>query len=83
MCNATFGASPVSSFTFAASASFSWTVRGVPGVPNTLNRVPELPKAHDGNSMTWPASCSAMDANEVIVSLLDRGGSTVRPLCAV
>jgi hypothetical protein len=38
-----------------------------------LNRVPELPNAHDGSSIAWWASCSVMDSNEVIVSLLDRG----------
>ena len=30
---------------------FSWIVRGVPGVPKTLNRVPEFPNAHEGSSM--------------------------------
>jgi hypothetical protein len=44
---------PVSSFTFAASAIFSCTVLGVPGEPKTLKRVPELPNAHEGSSMTW------------------------------
>ena len=43
MCSATLGASPVNRCTVAASAIFSSTVRGVPGVPKTLNRVPELP----------------------------------------
>ena len=43
MCRATDGASPVKRCTVAASATFSSTVRGVPGVPKTLNRVPELP----------------------------------------
>ncbi len=43
MCRATVGASPVYSWTVAASAIFSCTVRGVPGEPNTLKRVPELP----------------------------------------
>src|SRR5829696_8713954 len=72
MCSATFGASPVSSFTFAASAIFSWTVRGVPGVLKTLNRVPELPKAQDGSSMAWWASWSAMESKEVMkVASLD------------
>ncbi len=41
----TFGASPVSAFTWAASAIFSHGSRGVPGVVNTLNRVPEFPYA--------------------------------------
>ena len=43
MCSATDGASPVKRCTAAASAIFSSTVRGVPGEPKTLNRVPELP----------------------------------------
>ena len=51
MCSATVGASPVNRCTTAASAIFSRTVRGVPGVPNTLNRVPEFPNAHEGSSI--------------------------------
>jgi hypothetical protein len=51
MCNATLGARPVNRWTVAASAIFSWTVRGVPGVLNTLNRVPEFPNAHEGSSI--------------------------------
>ena len=43
MCSATVGARPVNRCTVAASAIFSSTVRGVPGEPNTLKRVPELP----------------------------------------
>ena len=43
MCSDTRGASPVTAFTCAASAIFSNGSRGVPGVVNTLNRVPELP----------------------------------------
>ncbi len=43
MCSATDGASPVNRCTAAASAIFSCTERGVPGEPNTLKRVPELP----------------------------------------
>src|ERR1700712_472070 len=66
MCRATLGASPVSSFTLAASASFSWMVRGVPGVPKTLNRVPELPNAQDGSSITCSPSRSVMAAKDVI-----------------
>ena len=49
--------------TVAASAIFSSTVRGVPGVENTLNRVPELPKAHEGSSMAWAASWGEMASN--------------------
>src|SRR6185503_4152402 len=32
---------------------FSCGVRGTPRCANTLNRVPELPNAHDGSSMRW------------------------------
>ncbi len=49
------GARPVKRCTWAASAIFSCTVRGVPGWPNTLNRVPELPNAQEGSSI----GCSA------------------------
>jgi len=45
MCRATVGASAVCLLTCAASAIFSKGSRGVPGVPNTLKRVPELPNA--------------------------------------
>ena len=84
MCSATEGASPVNRCTVAASATFSSTVRGVPGVPNTLNRVPELPNAHDGTSIAWPSSCGAICLN-VFISRLVRsswvgGSSGVREL---
>ena len=49
MCRATLGATPVNRCTWAASAIFSCGVRGTPGWANTLNRVPELPNAHDGS----------------------------------
>src|SRR6478609_3506543 len=76
MWRATFGARPVKRLTVAASAIFSSTERGVPGVPNTLNRVPELPKAHEGSSMAWPSSWGAIWLNVVIVTSLlgGRGG---------
>ena len=51
MCSATLGASPVEACTCAASASFSNGSRGTPCCANTLNRVPELPYAHDGTSI--------------------------------
>src|SRR5215207_5868151 len=51
MCSATLGATPVNRCTVAASAIFSCGVRGTPGWANTLNRVPELPKAQDGVSI--------------------------------
>jgi hypothetical protein len=35
----------------SASAIFSHGSLGTPGCENTLNRVPELPKAHDGSSI--------------------------------
>src|SRR3954454_829138 len=50
MCSDTRGASPVAALTCAASEIFSTGVRGVPGVLNTLNRVPELPYAQLGTS---------------------------------
>src|SRR5690242_1837352 len=56
MCSATRGASPVSSWTLAASEIFSYGSRGTPGWVNTLNRVPELPNAHDGSSISCSSS---------------------------
>jgi hypothetical protein len=56
MCRATLGATPVYRWTVAASAIFSSGVRGTPCWAKTLNRVPELPNAHDGVSMRWAAS---------------------------
>src|SRR6516165_220262 len=51
MCTATLGATPVTACTCAASSIFSCGVRGTPGWANTLNLVPVLPNAHDGNSI--------------------------------
>jgi hypothetical protein len=51
MCRATLGATPVNRWTVAASATFSYGSRGTPSCGNTLNRVPELPKAHDAVSI--------------------------------
>ena len=45
------GATPVYLCTWAASLAFSNGVRGTPGWPNTLNRVPLFPNAHDGSSI--------------------------------
>src|ERR1035437_2599687 len=56
MCRATEGDRPVYWLTWAASAIFSSMVRGVPGVVNTRNRVPELPNAHEGSSILWVSS---------------------------
>src|ERR1043165_5927568 len=53
MCSATLGATPVNRCTVAASSIFSCAVRGTPSCAKTLNRVPELPNAHDGVSMCW------------------------------
>ena len=53
--------------TFAASAIFSSGVRGVPGVPKTLKRVPELPNAQEGSSMAWVASAAETSLKDVIV----------------
>src|ERR1700761_703023 len=52
MCTAMRGATPVKRCTCAASSAFSHGVRGTPGWPNTLNRVPELPKAQEGSSIS-------------------------------
>ena len=45
------GATPVYLCTWAASSAFSYGVRGTPGWPNTLNRVPLFPNAQDGSSI--------------------------------
>src|SRR4051794_18898259 len=58
MWSATVGATPVYRWTCAASAIFSYGSRGTPAWANTLNRVPELPNAHDGSSIRWPRSVS-------------------------
>ncbi len=73
MCSATVGASPVYRCTCAASAIFSYGSRGVPGVENTLKRVPELPNAQLGSSICCRASWSPMPAKvgvDVIVHFL-------------
>src|SRR5919112_4755407 len=59
MCRATLGATPVKRCTVAASAIFSCGVRGTPSCAKTLNRVPELPNAHDGVSMCWRRSAAS------------------------
>src|SRR5215469_9998881 len=58
MCSAMLGAAPVKRCTCAASLIFSYGLRGTPGCGNTLNRGPELPNAHDGNSIGRVRSCS-------------------------
>src|SRR6478736_9213191 len=51
MCTATLGATPVNRCTCAASSIFSCGVRGVPGLANTLKRVPVFTNAQDGSSI--------------------------------
>src|SRR4249919_1315863 len=58
MCTAILGATPVKRCTCAASSAFSHGVRGTPGWPNTLNRVPEFPKAQEGSSISCPFSAA-------------------------
>jgi hypothetical protein len=70
MCRATVGATPVNACTWAASASFSWGVRGTPACVNTLNRVPEFPYAHDGVSTAWVLSAAFTAASSVTSGLL-------------
>src|SRR4051812_9319402 len=58
MCNDTDLATPVYFSTWAASSIFSYGSRATPAWANTLNRVPELPKAHDGISIHCRRSSS-------------------------
>jgi hypothetical protein len=51
MCTAMLGAAAVYLWTWAASSAFSYGVRGTPGWPNTLNRVPLFPNAQEGSSI--------------------------------
>src|SRR5664279_2776079 len=66
----TVGASPVSALTCAASAIFSYGFRGVPGVENTLNRVPEFPYAPVGPGRTarGPPICTRRYRHPALVS---------------
>ncbi len=66
MCSATVGDRPVYVFTWAASEIFSNGSRGVPGDPKTLNRVPELPNAHDGSSIACAARADEMSVRSVM-----------------
>src|SRR5271165_4388880 len=52
MCTAMLGTTPVKRWTWAASSAFSQGVRGTPGWPNTLNRVPVFPNAQEGSSIS-------------------------------
>src|SRR5450830_1152639 len=81
MWRATVGDRPVYLFTWAASAIFSCGVRGVPGVPNTLKRVPELPNAHEGSSMACWARADVIPERSVM-SMLIRFCVAVRFLAA-
>src|SRR5215208_1544365 len=72
MCRATVGAIPVKRCTWAASETFSKALRGTPGCPNTLKRVPELPNAQDGSSMRWVARAAFTASVSVVMSFLLR-----------
>src|SRR3954468_23223247 len=76
MCSATDGATPVKRCTCAASATFSNGFRGTPGWLNTLNRVPELPKAQDGNSMRCRASTDLTESGSTMEYLLSSDTSS-------
>src|SRR5215217_3221092 len=68
MCRATVGAIPVKRCTWAASETFSKALRGTPGWPNTLKRVPELPNAQDGSSMRWVARAALVAFTSVVIA---------------
>src|SRR5512132_502765 len=70
MCRATLGAIPVKRWTWAASDTFSKALRGTPGWPNTLKRVPELPNAQDGSSIRWVARAACTPAVSVVICAL-------------
>src|SRR5262245_28331910 len=72
MCSATLGADPVNRCTWAASAIFSYGLRGTPFWAKTLNLVPEFPNAHDGSSMLRSRSPSATRRSVVMcASIVD------------
>src|SRR6201999_2815982 len=76
MCRATLGATPVNRCTWAASSIFSSGVRGTPGCANTLNLVPVLANAHDGNSI-----CCAFSAAFTLATLCIRCPLADRAAC--
>ena len=78
MCSDTRGASPVSAFTWAASAIFSNGLRGAPGVVNTLNRVPELPYAQLGTSIV---NSSRPDRASIATVIASSSGSVGGGYC--
>src|ERR1700712_3911573 len=89
MCSETERATPVNASTWAASSSFSYGSRATPGWENTLNRVPELPNAHDGISIHWRLSSSLMllmssspSGSGEVEDLRDRLDALVGPLIA-
>src|SRR4051794_37494722 len=87
MCSDTRGASPVTALTWAASEIFSTGVRGVPGVLNTLNRVPELPYAQLGTSTvnsSRPLRARSTSSRVAVMwlLLLPAGGSARAPVAA-
>src|SRR6186997_1598657 len=67
MCSATVGATPVYRWTCAASATFSNGSRGTPCWANTLNRVPELPNAHEGSSIRWVRSTACASVTGLMI----------------
>src|SRR4029079_19828621 len=79
MWSATGGATPVTRWTWAASAIFSYGSRGTPRCANTLKRVPELPKAHEGSSIRWPPSASRIAESTVTVASV-AGPTSVEPM---
>ena len=78
MCTATLGATPVKACTCAASSTFSCGVRGTPGWPNTLNLVPVLPNAHEGNSIRCSRSAVFTAVRSGISSVISRSTSGTR-----
>src|ERR1700744_5917996 len=78
MCRATLGATPVNRCTWAASSIFSSGVRGTPGCANTLNLVPVLANAHDGNSICCAFSAAFTLATSCITGPL--AGRAAPPL---
>ncbi len=73
MCSETRGATPVYRCTWAASSSFSYGSRATPGWPKTLNRVPELPNAHDGSSIV----CGAERVERAAAEFVGHGDSPI------
>src|SRR5919197_3143082 len=81
MCRATLGATPVKRCTVAASSTFSKGLRGTPGWPNTLKRVPLLPNAHDGSSICWVrrSSLTSSRLRPMTASLLRSSSGLLHP----